>query len=115
MSIEESLKSEVGNCIDFANAMLKRKKIKDGQKLYYSLKKYKNMGSFHVLTDISEHVTLVQLIYSLGNVNHAIEVIGYWIFESNCEKSLVINRESLDMICAPYVGEKQVATFEIFL
>ena len=112
MSIEESLKSEVGNCIDFANAMLKREKIKDGQKLYYSLKKYKNMGSFDILKDISEHVTLTQLMYYLVNFNHAISVIEYWIFDSNYEKSLVINRESLDIICAPYVGEKQVATFE---
>ena len=46
--------------------------------------------------------------------NHAIGVIGYWIFDSNYEKALVINIESLDMICAPFVGEKQVATFERF-
>ena len=48
----------------------------------------------------------------IGNVNHAISIVGYWIFDSNYEKSLVLNRESLDMICAPSVGEEQVAVFE---
>ena len=45
------------------------------------------------MTDISEHVTLFQLMDYLGNVNHAISVVGYWIFDSNHEKSLVLNRE----------------------
>ena len=41
----------------------------------------------------------------LGNVNHASSVVGYWIFDSKYEKALVHNRESLDMIFAPSVGE----------
>ena len=49
---------------------------------------------------------------SLVNVNHAISVVGYWILDSNYEKSLVLNRASLDMICAPSVGEEQDAIFE---
>ena len=82
MRIEESLKSEVGNRIDVAKAILKSKrKFKGEQRVYYSLRKYDNMGSFDILTDISEHVTLVQLMYSLGNVIHAISVVGYWIFD----------------------------------
>ena len=36
---------------------------------------------------------------SLGDVNHYISFVGYWIFESKYEKSLVLNRENLDMIC----------------
>ena len=64
---------------------------------------------------ISEYVTLVQLMDYLGNVNHAISVVGYWIFDSNFEIALVLNRESLDITCAPSVGEEQVATFETFL
>ena len=70
------------------------------------------MGSFDILTYISEHVTLVQLMDSLGNVKNAFSVVGYWILDSNYEKSLELNRESLDIICAPYVGEKKVATYE---
>ena len=52
-------------------------------------------------------------MYSLGNVNYAISVVWYWIFESNYKKALVLNRESLNMIFAPSVGEEQVAVFEI--
>ena len=57
------------------------------------------------MTDISEHVTLFQLMNTLVNVNHAIGVVGYWIFDSNYKIALVLNRESLDMICAPSVGK----------
>ena len=64
------------------------------------------------MTYISEHVTLVQLMDSLGNVNHTIRVVGYSIFDTNYEKALVINRESLDMIFAPYFGEEIVSVFE---
>ena len=52
------------------------------------------------------------LIDYLGNMNHYISVAGYWIFESNYKKALVINRESLDIIYALSVGDEQVAKFE---
>ena len=74
----------MGNCIDFSNAILKnQKRVKGEQKLYYRMK---NTGSFNILNDIIEHVTLVQLMDSISNVNHNISVVGYWIFESNHEK-----------------------------
>ena len=96
----------MGNCIDFANAILKNEnKIKGKPRVYHILVKYKHTGSYDVLKDISENVTLVQLMDSLVNVNHAISVVGNWIFDSNYEKALVLNRASLDMICAPSVGE----------
>ena len=60
--------------------------------MYYSLRKYIKKGSHDILTDISEHVTLVQLMDSLGHINHAISIVGYLIFESNYEKALVLNR-----------------------
>ena len=63
------------------------------------------MVSYDILKYICENVTLVWLMDSLGNVNHDISVVGCWIFDLNFEKSLVLNRESLDMICALYVGE----------
>ena len=90
---EEYLKSKVGNRIDFANDILKKEKIiKSVPIVYYSLRKYKNMGSYDILTDISEHVMLAQLIDHLGNVHHAISAVRYWIFDSNYEKVLVLNR-----------------------
>ena len=67
--------------------------------------KYKQEVFFDILNDINEHVILVQLIYSLGKANHAISVVGYWIFDSNYEKALMLNIESLDINFAPSVGE----------
>ena len=55
---------------------------------------------------------MVQLTDYPGNVNNAISFVGYWIFDSSSEKELVLNRKSLDIICAPSVGEEQVAKFE---
>ena len=66
--------------------MKNENKIKDEPRVYYNQRKYKQTGSYDILKDISENVTLVQLIDSLGNVNHAISVVGYWIFESNYKK-----------------------------
>ena len=54
--IEESLTSRVSfsSCIDFNNSILKNQKIvKCEQKLYYKMKKYKHMGYFNILNDIS--------------------------------------------------------------
>ena len=42
---------------------------------------------------------------SLVNVNHAINIVGSWIFDSNDERALVLNKASMDTICAPSVGE----------
>ena len=42
-------------------------------------------------------------------MNRAISVVEYWIFDSNYEKALVLNRASLDMICAPYIIAEQAA------
>ena len=40
------------------------------------------MGSYDILTDISEYVTLVQLMDYSGSINHGISVVGYWIIDS---------------------------------
>ena len=83
-----------------------KKKINKGEaKVHYNLIKYKKKGLYKILQDISENVTLVQLMDSLGNVKNAISVVGDWIFDSNYGKALFLNRASLDMICAPSVDE----------
>ena len=84
MRIEENLEIEVGNSIDFENDIKKNKKInRDETKVHYNLIKYNKKGLYKILEYISKHVTLVQMINSLGNVNHAISVVGNWISESN--------------------------------
>ena len=78
--------------------MKNRRKIKGEQNLQYNLTIQTKNYDFDILNGISEDVTLVQLMDSLGNVNHATSVVGYWIFDSNYKKSLFLTQEKLDII-----------------
>ena len=49
---------------------------------------------------------------TLGNLNRAISIVGYWIFDSSYKKALHLTRESLDLTCSSSVGEEQVVKFE---
>ena len=79
--------------------------------LQYNLTICEKKDNFDILNDISEDVTLVQLMYSLRNVNRDISIVGYWIFDSNYKKSLYLTQAFLDIICSPSNGEEQVAMF----
>ena len=50
---------------------------KGQQHLRYNPKKWVNKGNFYILNDISEDFTLVHLMDTLENVNHAISIVGY--------------------------------------
>ena len=92
--------------------MHNRKRNKGDQKLYYNQEKNEKKGNYDIFNDITKNVTLVQLMDSLGDVNNAICVVGSWIFDSNYEKALVLNRASLDMICASSIDEEQAGCFK---
>ena len=51
---------KVGNRIDCANAILKTKQIQGKPRVYYRRRTYEKKGSFGIMSDISDHVTLVQ-------------------------------------------------------
>ena len=55
--------------------------------LRYNLIIWKNKGDFNILDEISENVTLVQLMDTLLNVNHSISIVRSCIFDSDYEKS----------------------------
>ena len=114
--IEESLTIHIDksrNKINFANdIMTNRIHIKVEQHLIYSLKIWNKKDNFYILNEISKNVTLAKLMDILGNVNHAISIVGYWIFGSNYEKALFPTKESLDLVFSPSVGGEQVAKFE---
>ena len=62
MRIKESLKSEVGNCIDFADDILKnQQRNKDEPKVHYNLMEYNKMREYKILEDISANVTWFSL------------------------------------------------------
>ena len=102
-----TLKTDIFNSIiHFANHIIKnRRKIKYEQTLHYNLKIWKKNNDFDILNNISEDVPLVKLIDSLGNVRHAVIVVGYWIFDYNYEKALCLTQELFDIICSASIDE----------
>ena len=85
--------------------MSNRRRIKGEQNLRYNLTIWKKNDAFDILNDISENVTLVQLMDSLVNMNHATSIVGHWIFDSNYKKALCLTQELLDLICSPSIGK----------
>ena len=107
--IEESLTLQTDksrNRIHFDNAIIKNiKKIKGSHNLRYYMKVWVRKDDFEIIKNVSEYVTLMQLMESLENVNNAISILGYCIFESNYKKALCLSQSSLDVIFSPSVGE----------
>ena len=95
--------------------MSNRSKIKGEQNLRYNLTIWRENDAFDILNNISENANLVQLMDSLGNVNHAIIIVGNWIFYSNYKKSFCLTHVSLDIICYPSIGKKLLQSFDPYL
>ena len=73
--------------------------INKGEKyLSYNIKIWKSKGALEILNTISEHVTLVQFMDTVGNVNNAVSISGNWILDSNDEKALLLAKEAYEMI-----------------
>ena len=82
----------------FANSISKDKKIRKGDKhLPYKLRQWKKFGTFYIMINISKYLTLVQLMDSVGGVNHAVSVVGKCIFDSNYKKALLLNINSFNL------------------
>ena len=100
------------NITHFTNAITtNRIKIKGEQNLRYNLTIWRKKDALDILNDISENFTLVQLMDSTGNVNHAISILWNWIFAYNHKKELFLTQESLGIIFSLSISEEQVAMF----
>ena len=75
--------------------MTNRMHIKGKKRIGYNLILWHKRDYFDILDNISQYGTLVQLMESLGNMNLAISIVGYWIFDSNYDKSLCLKNKSL--------------------
>ena len=74
--------------------MTKKKLLHKGeQHLIYNMKIWKRKGVFDTLNEITEFFTLVQLMYRLRNINHAISTVRSWIFEYKYENALCFTIE----------------------
>ena len=68
--------------------------------------------AFGILNEIRENVTLVQSMDSLGILNHAIIIVGHWIFDYNYNKALCLKQVLMDILCSPSIDEELAATFQ---
>ena len=84
------------------------------QHLRYNIKMKKQV-SFDIIRDISDNVTLVQLMDSADNFDHAVSIVRYWIFESNYKKALPLTLDSLNIICSLSKEEGVFTIFETVL
>ena len=50
------------------------------QPLHYKLVQCKKTGEFDIMDNFIGHVTLLQLVGSLGNVSHTVIMVGTWCF-----------------------------------
>ena len=66
--------------------MTDKKIIEGDQHLCHKLEQWNKIGNFDSMNNISKYVTLVQLIDSVGNFNHSVNVVGNCIFDSNYKK-----------------------------
>ena len=62
------------------------------QRLRYNLKVWHKKDDLDIPNKISEYVTLVQLMDLIVNLNPAISILGYFVFDSNYEKSLCLTK-----------------------
>ena len=68
--------------IIFANVIIlyqARKKFEHN--IHYNTNQWKIKESFEIINNISVHVTLVQLMKTVGNVNHIASIERNWIFD----------------------------------
>ena len=65
------------------DAMEDKEQVKGDQYLHCTFKRWKKSISFDILNDISEYVTLVQLLYTNENVSNTVSIDRDWIFGFN--------------------------------
>ena len=71
------------------------------------------MGTFGILNNINENITLVQPVDLLVNVNLALSVVGKWIFDSNYEKALPLSIELFNFIYSCSCVDQTIAIFNV--
>ena len=63
--------------------MINRAKNKGDHHLRYEIKQWKIKGSFDIINDISDIFTIVQLMETIVNLNHSVNIVEKCIFDSN--------------------------------
>ena len=67
------------------------------QRCRWKIFQWKIEGAFDIFKDISDHVTLGQLIDTSDNVNQAVSITGPWIYDPNYKIPFLFMRQYLDI------------------
>ena len=60
--------------------IIDKERNKGNQNRNYKLKKWKKCGTYDIFNYINENVTSVQLMDNVVNVNHAVIISGFWVY-----------------------------------
>ena len=72
--------------------MLDQARNKGDHHLHWNINKCKIKCTFDIINNISEHITLVQLMHTVGNLNYAVGIGVNCIFDSIYDKVLPLGK-----------------------
>ena len=56
-------------------------------------------GELNLLADVSDFPTVAILWATDGGIEHAVTVVGNWVFDSNLDRALPLSKGALDWCC----------------
>jgi hypothetical protein len=62
--------------------------------------KIQSLSSYNIFENISDYPRVLQLQDKDGNTQHAVTIVGNYIFDANCARALDLTRENLDYCCS---------------
>jgi hypothetical protein len=97
------------NGMDYFEYVVNEKCTKEERSLFQLIKlNYKRLKKWDTVRDVPNYrLCLLGIASSDCKTDHAICVVGKWIFDSNLEKALPLSKESLD-ICASSAERESV-------
>jgi hypothetical protein len=63
-------------------------------------RKIKSVITYNIFENISEYPRVLQLQDKDGNTQHAVTIVGNFIFDANCAQALDLTRDNLDYCCS---------------
>jgi hypothetical protein len=98
--LNRGMKTESG--FEFFQRCTEPKLLTKKERKYFQFTKLKKgLSKWDIIKDSQEYMMcLVGLQSSDHKTDHAISICGKWIFDSNFQTALPLNRESLDLCCS---------------
>jgi hypothetical protein len=87
----------------FRDCILNSTSKEEKKKFYVVNYTKRKKKEWDILHDSKEYLLCLLGIHSSdGKTDHAVTIVGDWIFDSNCERALRLSKESLDICSSSY-------------